>query len=81
MEILESTTDAMGRKIEVIKVPCPPPMFRTHKEADSVDVSAAPARARRCNMGAWGPRGLTRGLPSLAALAPPPLWPRNPCLT
>lgn len=39
MEILESTTDAKGRKLEVIKVPCPPPMFRTHHEADTVDVS------------------------------------------
>lgn len=42
MEILESTTDAKGRKLEVIKVPCPPPMFRTHHEADTVDVSAPP---------------------------------------
>jgi agmatine/peptidylarginine deiminase len=39
VEILESTTDAKGRKLEVIKVPCPPPMFRTHHEADTVDVS------------------------------------------
>lgn len=39
VEILESTTDARGRKIEVVKVPCPPPMFRTHHEADTVDVS------------------------------------------
>ncbi|GBF92539.1 agmatine deiminase [Raphidocelis subcapitata] len=37
VEILESTTDARGRKIEVIKVPCPPPMFRTHHEADTID--------------------------------------------
>jgi agmatine/peptidylarginine deiminase len=41
VEILESTTDAQGRKLEVIKVPCPPPMFRTHHEADTVDVSKA----------------------------------------
>jgi agmatine deiminase len=40
VEILESTTDARGRKLEVIKVPCPPPMFRTHHEADTIDVSA-----------------------------------------
>lgn len=39
VEILQNTTDARGRKFEVIKVPCPPPMFRTHKEADTVDVS------------------------------------------
>lgn len=37
VEILQSTTDARGRQIEVIKVPCPPPMFRTHHEADTVD--------------------------------------------
>eukprot|EP00878_Enallax_costatus_P012741 GHUV01013305.1.p1 GENE.GHUV01013305.1~~GHUV01013305.1.p1 ORF type:complete len:444 (+),score=149.21 GHUV01013305.1:397-1728(+) len=37
LEILESTTDARGRKIEVIKVPCPPPMFRTYHEADTID--------------------------------------------
>jgi agmatine/peptidylarginine deiminase len=39
VDILESTTDAKGRTLEVIKVPCPPPMFRTHHEADTVDVS------------------------------------------
>jgi hypothetical protein len=39
VEILESTTDAKGRKFEVVKVPCPPPMFRTHHEANTVDVS------------------------------------------
>ena len=33
LEILENTTDAQGRKLEVIKVHCPPPMFRTFKEA------------------------------------------------
>jgi agmatine deiminase len=37
VEILENSTDAKGRKLEIIKVPCPPPMFRTHREADSVD--------------------------------------------
>ncbi|KAI8470480.1 MAG: hypothetical protein J3K34DRAFT_420640 [Monoraphidium minutum] len=37
VEILESTTDAKGRKIEIHKVPCPPPMFRTYKEQDSMD--------------------------------------------
>jgi agmatine/peptidylarginine deiminase len=39
VEILEAATDAKGRKFEIIKVPCPPPMFRTHHEADTVDVS------------------------------------------
>eukprot|EP00891_Asterochloris_glomerata_P009156 jgi/Astpho2/9156/Aster-07801 len=33
LEILENTIDAQGRKLEVIKVHCPPPMFRTFKEA------------------------------------------------
>jgi agmatine deiminase len=39
VEILENSTDAKGRKFEIIKVPCPPPMFRLHAEADGVDVS------------------------------------------
>ena len=39
VEILENSTDAKGRKIEVIKVPCPPPMFRTYHEAATMDVS------------------------------------------
>lgn len=38
-ETLSSTPDAQGRKLEVHKVPCPPPLFRTHKEADGVAVS------------------------------------------
>lgn len=37
---LTSTPDAKGRKIEVIKAPIPYPLFRTHKEADGVHVSA-----------------------------------------
>eukprot|EP00775_Hariotina_reticulata_P010757 gene10757-10913_t len=37
VEILENSTDAKGRKFEIIKVPCPPPMFRTHHEADTID--------------------------------------------
>jgi hypothetical protein len=52
VEILESTPDARGRKIEVIKVPCPPPMFRTHHEADTIDV-------RRVVLSVW--RGLGGG--------------------
>jgi agmatine/peptidylarginine deiminase len=39
VEILENTTDAKGRKLQVVKVPCPPPMFRTYHEADTMDVS------------------------------------------
>ncbi len=37
---LTSTPDAKGRKIEVIKVPVPYPLFRTHKEANGVHVSS-----------------------------------------
>ena len=37
-ETLTSTPDAKGNKIEVIKVPCPPPLFRTYKEAEGVAV-------------------------------------------
>ena len=37
-ERLTSTPDAKGRNIEVIKVPCPPPLFRTYKEASGVHV-------------------------------------------
>ncbi|KAK9908617.1 hypothetical protein WJX75_000521 [Coccomyxa subellipsoidea] len=37
LEILNSTTDARGRKLEVVKVHCPPPLFRTYKEAAGVD--------------------------------------------
>lgn len=36
VEILESTPDAKGRKIEVIKVPCPAPLFRNFKEATTM---------------------------------------------
>lgn len=39
LEILENTTDARGRKLEVVKVHCPPPLFRTYKEAEGVHVS------------------------------------------
>lgn len=33
---LTSTTDAKGRKLEVIKLPRPPPLFRTFKEANGL---------------------------------------------
>ena len=42
LEILNSTTDAKGRKLEVIKLHCPPPLFRTYKEAGGVHVRAFP---------------------------------------
>ena len=37
---LTSTPDAKGRKIEVVKVPIPYPLFRTYKEADGLHVSS-----------------------------------------
>ena len=40
LEILENTTDARGRKLEVVMVHCPPPLFRTYKEAAGVHVSS-----------------------------------------
>ena len=42
LEILNNTTDARGRKLEVVKVHCPPPLFRTYKEAEGVHVSPTP---------------------------------------
>ena len=45
LEILNAITDAKGRRLEVVKVHCPPPLFRTYKEAAGVHVSllACPA--------------------------------------
>lgn len=38
LEILEQETDAMGRRLKVILLPCPGPgMFRSIKEADTMD--------------------------------------------
>ena len=42
LEILENTTDARGRKLEVVKLHCPPPLFRTYKEAAGVAVRSLP---------------------------------------
>lgn len=39
LEILNASTDARGRKLEVVKVHCPLPLFRTYKEAEGVHVS------------------------------------------
>ena len=36
LDVLESTTDAQGRKLEIIKVPMPPPMFRTAEDVKTV---------------------------------------------
>jgi len=35
---LSNTTDARGRKLEIFKLPRPPPMFRTFKEASGFKV-------------------------------------------
>jgi agmatine deiminase len=35
-DVLKDTRDAKGRRLEIIKVPCPPPLFRTYKEAEGV---------------------------------------------
>ncbi|KAG0565668.1 hypothetical protein M758_7G005500 [Ceratodon purpureus] len=35
-ERLSNTTDAKGRKLEIIKLPRPPPLFRTFKEANGL---------------------------------------------
>ena len=42
LEILNATTDAQGRTLEVVKLHCPPPLFRTYKEAEGVHVSSLP---------------------------------------
>ena len=55
-ERLSNTTDAKGRKLTIVKVPCPPAIFRTYKEAGGLLVRGAP-RAQRgsavpCRVGA-----------------------------
>ena len=52
LEILNNTTDARGRKLEVVKVHCPPPLFRTYREAEGVDVSP-PSPLKRTMMQAF----------------------------
>lgn len=39
LEVLNNSTDAQGRKLEVFKVHVPPPLFRKYKEAEGVHVS------------------------------------------
>ncbi len=39
LEVLQSTTDAKGRSLEVFKVPLPPNLFITQEEADGLLVS------------------------------------------
>ncbi len=48
LEILNNTTDAKGRKLEVVKVHCPPPLFRTYKESAGVDVRPLSASLNAC---------------------------------
>ena len=40
-ERLSNTTDARGRKLEIFKLPRPPPMFRTYKEASGFKVCSS----------------------------------------
>ena len=52
LEILNNTTDAKGRKLEVVKLHCPPPLFRTYKEAGGVHVRCpcpCPSKAQGAN--------------------------------
>ena len=41
-ERLSNTTDARGRKLEIFKLPRPPPLFRTYKEASGFKVCHPP---------------------------------------
>lgn len=41
LEVLQSTTDAKGRKLEVYKVPLPPNLFITQEEADGLTVCSS----------------------------------------
>jgi agmatine/peptidylarginine deiminase len=36
LQLLEQETDAKGRKLQVIKLPCPPPLQRTEEEWSSL---------------------------------------------
>lgn len=39
LEVLQNTKDAKGRTIEVCKIRLPPPLFRTYKEAEGLEVT------------------------------------------
>ena len=43
--VLEASTDAKGRKLEVIKLPLPDPLHKTAEEAGEVGVCAVPLNA------------------------------------
>ncbi len=53
LEILENSTDARGRKLEVVKLHCPPPLFRTYKEAAGVAVRPRPSLSPRLVCVRW----------------------------
>jgi agmatine/peptidylarginine deiminase len=36
LELLQEATDAAGRQLEVVKVPCPPVLQRTQEEWDTL---------------------------------------------
>lgn len=62
LEILEAETDAMGRRLKVIKLPCPSPgMFRSYKEADTMDPGAVRCAAGRQGGGSRQQAALQRG--------------------
>ena len=42
LEVLQNTKDAKGRTIEVCKIRLPPPLFRTYKEAEGLEVHPPP---------------------------------------
>ncbi|XP_038987238.1 agmatine deiminase-like isoform X1 [Phoenix dactylifera] len=46
LTVLSNSTDAIGRKIDVIKLHVPGPLYMTEKEANGVDNSGADAKAR-----------------------------------
>lgn len=53
-------TDAKGRKLTIVKVPCPPAIFRTYKEAGGLLVSRGQCRRKlavatdACTLGRCG---------------------------
>ncbi len=51
LEYLESQTDAKGRRLKVVKMPCPPPLHISKDEADGVaKVAGSMPREVECIM-------------------------------
>ena len=59
LQVLSEATDARGRRLEVVKVPCPPPLHITEAEAAGVQASGQPATSGGWGGGA-GPTGTPR---------------------